>query len=207
MAFAQKQSPYLREFGIDLIWMIVASSGNEPASADLELIFKETHDLVDLRFKFLASANFRDRKLIQSSIKDSVQILNFYRPQRTIAFNIGVAYNKRTNDLPVYVGADLQVAWNTGDTEVDQCLALSNCKRFQGLTNQHLSVGLIPFLGTKIPLTDRLTFTVEFGTQINYHFGTRKYLDAGETLREYKINGLELEFNRFINDIAVVYLF
>lgn len=205
--FAQKQSPYLREFGLDLIWMIVSMSGHETASTDVELIFKESHDELDLRFKFLLSTNFRDRDLIHSYTKDSIQTLNFYRQRKTAAINIGVAYNKITEGLPFYVGADFQMAWHTGDTEVDRCLIGSTCKRFQGLSNQNLSVGVIPFLGTKIPLTDRLMFTVEFGTQINFHFGKRKYLNIENEVQEYQINGLEMQLNRLVNDIAVVYLF
>ncbi|MCR9289892.1 MAG: hypothetical protein NXI23_21160 [Bacteroidetes bacterium] len=205
--FAQKQSPYPREFGIDLIWMIVSTSGHEPASTDVELIFKESHDQLDLRFKFLLSSNFRDRDLISSFTKDSIQTLNFYRQRKTAAVNIGVAYNKITSGLPVYVGVDFQTAWHSGDTEVDRCFVGANCKRFQGLSNQHLSVGLIPFFGTKIPLSDRLMFTLEFGTQINYHFGKRKYLDIEDGVQEYNIDGLELQLNRLVNDIAVVYLF
>lgn len=205
--FAQKQSPYLREFGLDLIWMIVSTSGHEPASTDVELIFRESHDKLDLRFKFLLSTNFRDRNLIGSFTKDSIQTLNFYRQQKTAAVNIGVAYNKITEGLPVYVGADFQIAWHSGDTEVDRCLIGDNCKRFQGLQNQHLSVGLIPVFGTKIPLSDRLMFTLEFGTQINYHFGKRKYMNMDDEVNEYAVNGLELQLNRLVNDIAVVYLF
>lgn len=205
--FGQKQNPFLREFGLDLTWMIVAASGHNPVSTDVELIFKESHDKLDLRFKLLLASNFTERNLIQSSTKDSIQLLNYFRPHRTIALNLGVAYKKIARDLPIYIGVDAAIAWNQGDTEVDQCLIGASCKRFQGLSNQHLTVGLIPHLGTKLPLTDRLMFTVEFGTQISYHFGKRSYMDENEQIGEYRIDGLELELNRLVNDIAVVYLF
>lgn len=197
----------MREFGIDLIWMIVASSGHDPASTDLELIFKEAHHDRDLRFKFLLSSNFRDRDLIHSFSKDSVQTMNFYRMRKKAAVNIGVAFNKVTEELPVYVGVDFQIAWISGETEVDRCLVANNCKRFQGLSHQNLSIGITPFLGTKIPLTDRLMFTIEFGTQIDYLFGKRKYLDQDENVREFSVEGLKPDLKRLVNDIAVVYLF
>lgn len=205
--FSQRQNPFLREFGMDLTWMIVAASGHNPVSTDVELIFKETHDKLDLRFKLLISSNFTERTLMQSSTTDSIQLLNYYRPHRTIALNLGVAYKKITRDLPIYVGVDAAIAWNSGDTEVDRCLIGDSCKRFQGLSNQHITVGVIPLLGTKLPLTDRLMFTVEFGTQINYHFGKRSYMNSEEVIKEYRIDGLELELNRLVNDIAILYLF
>lgn len=203
---------YNTEFGLDMIWVMVPLTGNSLESTNIELLYKEDTGKKDLRFKLTYAAAFQEYEFVKQVRLDSSSIFSYHVPQQSWAFDIGLAPHILVKGQPFYYGADVQLAFRKGSIKAtpeacDPIDADPLCDILRSVDNTNYSVGVIPFLGTKLKLTDRLLFTIEFGTQFNYRIGSHQYLTADNTWKESSINGIEFQLNKWINDLALSYRF
>ncbi len=201
------------EFGIDLIYVIVLSSGHDANRADLELIYRETVDNMDFRFKGIVTSYADEQEFLRrATTDDSTFLYNFYAPRQSYGIHLGLARLINVRKLDLYYGVDLALGFHLGDVLVtrDFCPPgnfFTSCEVEHAIDNLDYTVGVIPFLGGKVALTSRLLLTVEFGAGLHYRLGQRRYLGTGGAEEKATISGFELQLDRFLNDIAVTYRF
>lgn len=208
--FASAQ--YRTEFGLDLTSMIILASGNAASPSTLEIIYKEDTGDKDLRFKFIITSAYNKYELVRRVDFDSLQYFNYAIPTHSYGINIGVAPKFKAKDLNLYYGFDLHFALNKASTAVmtAECNPLENiplCEQLKTLDNTYYTLGLIPFLGGKFNITERIVLTVEFGTELAFFLGHRNYYAGDNQVRKEKLNFFEPQFNRWLNDIALTYRF
>ena len=207
-----QDSPYRTEFGIDLILPLIIASGNTPESADLEIIYRENDIKGDLRFKFIIRSFTNQYEFIERTIIDTIKFFNYYNPRLSYGVDIGFSKNLYKKNMAFYVGTDFHFAYNVGAVTVyrEPCnfslQTAINCEYDRSISNRNFTVGLIPFLGTRVQLSERLFFSIEFGPSLNYHFGKRK-LPGENGIMERAFSQLDMQFNKLLNDFAVLYRF
>jgi hypothetical protein len=205
-------SQYHTEFGIDIISPIILASGANARPTQLELIYKEDTGEKDLRFKFFITSNFDDFELVRRVDIDSSQFYNYAVPTRTYGINIGVAPHFKVQGLHLYYGFDANIALNESYTAVmtsacDPLEDLPLCDQVRSLDNNHYTLGIIPFLGGKLDITERLLLTIEFGTELAFFLGNHNYYAGNDIIKKQKINFFAPQFDRLLNDIAISYRF
>ncbi|MEN0004375.1 MAG: hypothetical protein AAF798_09535 [Bacteroidota bacterium] len=203
---------YNTEFGIDLSPMIVTLTGNRLDHTNIELFYKEDTGEKDLRFRLGFTTSFQETEFVKRVSLEETSIFSYYLPQQIWAIDVGVAPHIKAKGIPLYYGVDVQLAFHMGDVYAtsETCDLIDGnpaCDILRSVGNTHYSIGLIPVLGTKLNLTERLVFTIEFGTQFNYRIGNYQYLDNENNWQKQSINGLEFLLDRGINDIALSYRF
>ncbi len=203
---AQEESPYRTEFGLDLLWTIGIASGWEIQGTEVEIIYKENLPEGDLRFKLQVVTGYPDLEPINSFQFDSLQMTNYYQPTNSYGAALGFGFRSRHESFSFYSGVDLTGSVSFGETVVERCPTGGECVWVGGLKNRDFHLGVVPFLGTKLNLTHRMFFTIEFGTPLLFRFGERKYY-RGQEERSFRIDGPDFQLNRLLNDIAVSYRF
>ena len=209
-AISQQNQIYRIEFGLDLTSMIAVASGHFAQTYDLEMIYKENLEKHDLRFKVIIQSPVGDYEFVNRVTMDSARFYNYFQPSLNYGINAGFARRKSINGLPIYYGIDGNAFLNTGRTVVTE-EPLNEIPLdedfFRVIDNHFFTIGVIPFIGTKLNLTDRMFFTLEFGTGINYNFGERSYMNASQRNATFPIRDFAFSLNRLINDIAISYRF
>ncbi len=210
--FAKSKSQNSIEFGIDLIIPIVMASGNQAKSTGLEFFYKENQPQSDTRFKFSILSNFDEFEPFRRSVVDSMTLYNYYVPGLSLGADIGIAKIIRVKGHNLYYGADLHFSVQQGDVVVsDQLLDgrrdTRPVKTIREYASYDYAIGMIPFLGTKIKLSDHIQFTLEFGPLLQYRFGKRNFLNNKGEDDTYALKQIELFAGRWLNDIAVSYRF
>lgn len=199
------------ELGIDLIIPIVMASGHQAKTTGFEVFYKENQPRMDTRFKFFVQSNFDEFEAFRRSIVDSMTLYNYYVPGISIGTNLGVAKIIRVKGHNLYYGTDFHFSVQQGDVIVsDQLLdgrdprPLKSIREYAAID---YAVGVIPFLGTKIKLSEHIHFTLEFGPLLQYRFGKRSFLNSQGQNDQYALKQIELFAGRWLNDIAVSYRF
>ncbi|RMF24012.1 MAG: hypothetical protein D6765_12295 [Bacteroidetes bacterium] len=203
---AQEESPYRTEFGLDLLWTIAVASGWDIQGTEVEIIYKENLPEGDLRFKLQVATGYRDLELINSFTFDSLRMVNYHQPGNSYGAALGFGFRSRNQSFSFYSGVDLTGSVSFGTTVVERCPTGEECVWVGGLENRDFHFGMVPFLGTKLNLSRRMFFTIEFGTALLFRFGERKYY-RGEEVRSFRTDGPDFKLNRLLNDIAVSYRF
>jgi len=211
LLIGNSQAQNTTELGIDLIIPIVMASGHQAKTTGLEVFYKENQPGMDTRFKFFVQSNFDEFEPFRRSVVDSMTLYNYYIPGVSIGTNIGIAKIIRVKGQNLYYGADFHFSVQQGDVVVSEQLldgrATRPLKSIREYAAIDYSVGVIPFLGTKIKLSERIHFTLEFGPLLQYRFGKRSFLNSQGQNDQYTIRQMELFAGRWLNDIAVSYRF
>lgn len=211
LLIGNSQAQNTTELGIDLIIPIVMASGHQAKTTGLEVFYKENQPGMDTRFKFFVQSNFDEFEPFRRSVVDSMTLYNYYIPGVSIGTNIGVAKIIRVKGQNLYYGADFHFSVQQGDVVVsDQFLDGRDTRPLKSIREYaaiDYAVGVIPFLGTKIKLSERIHFTLEFGPLLQYRFGKRSFLNSQGQNDQYPIRQIELFAGRWLNDIAVSYRF
>lgn len=211
LLIGNSQAQNTTELGIDLIIPIVMASGHQAKTTGLEVFYKENQPGMDTRFKFFVQSNFDEFEPFRRSVVDSMTLYNYYIPGVSIGTNIGIAKIIRVKGQNLYYGADFHFSVQQGDVVVSEQLldgrATRPLKSIREYAAIDYSVGVIPFLGTKIKLSERIHFTLEFGSLLQYRFGKRSFLNSQGQNDQYTIRQMELFAGRWLNDIAVSYRF
>lgn len=199
------------ELGVDLIIPIVMASGHQPKATGLEFFYKENQPHSDTRFKFFILSNFAEFEPFRRSIVDSMTLYNYYIPGISIGANLGAAKIIRVKGHTLYYGADFHFSVQQGDVVVSSQLLEGRdprpLKTIREYPSIDYAIGAIPFLGTKLKLSEHIHFTLEFGPLLQYRFGKRSYLNNQGQDGQYALRQLELFAGRWLNDIAVSYRF
>lgn len=201
---------YSTEFGIDLIIPIVLTSGHQAKTTGVEVFYKENLPDMDTRFKFFITSDVDEFKLFRRSTIDSTFVYNYYLPDFSVGTNIGLAKIIKVKGQNLYYGADLHFSVQRGTSIATDSLLRKGdlptdiIRRYRDFD---YAVGFIPFLGTKIRLSEHIHFTLEFGPLLQYRFGKRSFLNSSGQNDQLSIKYLEFLAGRWLNDIAVSYRF
>lgn len=211
LLIGNNQAQNTTELGIDLIIPIVMASGHQAKATGLEFFYKENQPGTDTRFKFFILSNFDEFEPFRRSVVDSMTLYNYYVPGLSIGTNLGIAKIIRVKGHNLYYGVDFHFSVQQGDVVVsDQLLdgrdprPLKTIREYPALD---YAVGAIPFLGTKLKLSEHIHFTLEFGPLLQYRFGKRSFLNSQGQNDQYALKQIELFAGRWLNDIAVSYRF
>ncbi|MEQ8702403.1 MAG: hypothetical protein RIC19_00725 [Phaeodactylibacter sp.] len=211
--------PYYTQLGADLLPAIIAGGGGNLGYYQIEALYREHRPGGDLRIKvevnnkdyFEGFTPYPGQLLPGSTPEDPRYHQNDLLPRTNLLFSAGLSTYRFSKKLPVYFGADAQagVLFTERITYINsrpqdqmpggytQILSTAN--------HSHVLVGLTPFVGTNIPLTSRLSFSIEFGLPIIYHTGTTSYVTENGDRFDSDISEFNLFDNRPINDLAIFY--
>jgi len=215
----QTFGPYYTQIGADLLPAIIAGGGGNLGYYQIEALYREHRPGADLRIKvevnnknyFEGFTSYPDQLLPGSTLEDQRYHQNDLLPRANLLLSAGLSTYRFSKKLPVYFGADVQagVIFTERVTYVNsrpqdqmpggysQILSTAN--------HSHILVGLTPFIGTNIPITNRLSFSIEFGMPIVYHTGTTSYVTEQSNRFNSNISEFHLFDSRPINDLAILY--
>lgn len=200
------------EFGIDLSNILIWASGGNRSYQEFELIYRESRQGHDLRFKFnIGNYNYFGEELIfarqiEGSQTEQLEYVNVdYQPKISYLSSIGFTRYLKNNDLPIYYGIDGNIGLARGAAATSLRTIRLNGEQNKLLhleQNNLLVFGLTPVLGLKKDLTDRILFGIEFGINMNAVRGQLSYQDENGVRVSRTTNRLDLGLNRLINDIV-----
>jgi len=207
--FAQRNT----EFGIDFDQAIIWAAGGDRDYTELEILYRETSEEGDLRFRLsLLDRNFYQSDFIFSKSLTNVaneKMIVLYDPRLSFLAGIGMSKYMKENKLPIYYGADLSIGVSRGYANTFRTPSLEELFEQQDLIgskgNHWLTLGFTPFLGVKQQLSDRLAFVLEFGLPANYTTGKVQYFDENQKTVSMNFSSFELGFPKFLNDVTVLY--
>lgn len=207
---AQNTKTFKNAIGFDAIPLIVGGSGNQVTQSAMEFTYKRKFKKGEFRIKFLANQRFGTQELLTKVNTLGTDIYSFKQQINSFGLNAGYAFYIHSQKLNLYTGFDLnyRVDTNRFSTHKGDC-ALSfdrDCFLISDLTVKDPTIGLIPFLGIKLPAGKRFTFTVEFGAGFNI-YQTTEIIFGTDQLLTFEDSGFEISSENFINDIAVFYNF
>lgn len=211
--------PYCNQIGVDLLPAIIVGGGGELGHYQIEALYREHQPNGDLRIKieinnkdyFEGFVPYPDQLLPGSTLEEQLYQQNGLYPRTSLLFSVGRSTYRLSQKLPVYLGADAQagVIFTERITYVnDRPLrgVPTGVSTIVGSANHtHILGGLTPFIGTNIPVTSRLSFSVEFGLPILYHTGTTSYITENGERFDANISEFTLFDSRPINDLAIFY--
>lgn len=212
-AKAQVKPFYNTEFGFDIIWAIVATSGHTLDQVDLEFMYRENVDPFDLRFKFTYSTAFENEGdlIFSKRLTDSTSLFNYFVSKRRGQVDVGYAKNQKFSFGSFYYGIDLFFAqtWGRINGYREPCEEGLNviCNDFGRLRDRFSKVGIAPIAGIKLPISERLFFGIEFNFQLGVAFGERSVFDTYTTSSSYSFTQFEIDMDQLISDLAVFYKF
>lgn len=215
----QTYGPYYTQIGADLLPAIIAGGGGKIGHYQIEALYREHQPNGDLRVKIeINSRNYfegfipyPDQLLPGSTLEEQLYHQNDLLPRASILLSVGRSTYRLSQKLPVYLGADAQagVIFNERITYVSDRPPEGMTSGFSSIigtaNHTHILGGLTPFIGTNIPVTNRLSFSVEFGLPILYHTGTTSYITENGERFDVNISEFTLFDSRPINDLAILY--
>lgn len=212
--FSQGTVGHHIEFGVDLTSIIIWASGGDRDYSEFKFIYRESTPDLDSRFKLtISDFNYLGKKVflsrqIENNQPNRLTYLEVgYTPEISYLLSIGLGKYLKENELPVYFGADLNVGLSRGEMRTDLreiTVGKENRMLQKSIQNNLFLLGVNPFVGTKLKITENILFGLEFGININAPLGKLKYQnEAGQTLEE-SFNRLDLGLDRLINDITLL---
>jgi len=212
-SFGQESEEYKNSIGIDAIGGFAAMLGSYNKYDPFELSYIRKGDHLDFRAKFnMNNRNFIQDKILQNRYLDPEKILNFksdFRSKISLQISTGIAKRVKNNILNYYYGFDVFAGINAGKStsRINDESDIFGGQYIGDFSSSSYKVGLIPVIGTKIPLFKRLSFELEFGLPLHYDFGSITYYDETRMLKDVSVKGWEFGFDRFLNDLRFSYNF
>ncbi len=211
--------PYYNQIGVDLLPAIITGGGGRLGHYQIEALYREHQPNGDLRIKievnnrnyFEGFIPYPDQLLPGSTLEEQLYQQNDLFPRASLLFSVGRSTYRLSQKLPVYLGVDAQagVIFTERITYVNDRPLEGMPSGFSSIVGSanhtHFLGGLTPFIGTNIPITDRLSFSVEFGLPILYHTGTTSYITENGDRFDVNISEFTLFDGRPINDLAIFY--
>ncbi len=211
--------PYYSQIGADLLPAIITGGGGKLGHYQIEALYREHQPNGDLRIKIEVNNRnyleglilYPDQLLPGSTLEEQRYHQNDLFPRANLLFSIGRSTYRLSQKLPVYLGADARagVIFTERITYVNDRPLEGMPSGFSSIVGSanhtHFLGGLTPFIGVNIPITNRLSFSVEFGLPILYHTGTTSYITENGERFDVNIAEFTLFDGRQINDLAIFY--
>lgn len=216
---AQESQTFLKEFGIDLTPLIAESVGGH---AGVELIFrKELKKNRKLRLRY--EINQYEPFLADGQVFRAVQLtenewlVNYHDQQLNHGLYLGIQKGFSINGLKMYGGVDLNGQLNRGTVISRHEFGTERLNPFELFSNLHIEgtaqnryrnfqVGVQPFLGIDIQISERLTFFMEMGPKLGYRYSKVPYLADFAVIEHQEQSDILIELVP-IKDIALMFRF
>ena len=209
--FCQELNNYSREFGVNIIPALVIASGGEYPYNEIEIFYREKLTNKQLRFGLIYNnRNLYSQELIVSNliIDNAMDSLVYhtseYSPNPSYQLKIGLVWLKPMSRMEIYYGLDLHLGIQRGITRTLERLIRFNEEEIQPITrlnNSTFHLGMTPLIGSKVELTNRTAFGVEFGIPLYYLFKDVEYVDGSNEIKEGGFSQFNLSLNRLVNSI------
>lgn len=218
---AQTEQPK-QELGIDVLPLIMIGAGEREHRQKLDLIYRRYLEKTNLRIKFnvnkkdIIGENVNVRTFVNndSPCPSGNIIFNQYVAGFNYEINAGLETHRFLNGIPIYYGIDAKYSYNTAsiivfeeNCTIENGTLVTELLPVNNLANKYHTVGVIPFLGMKTMLTENVFLSIEFGTELNHHFGRIRYLNKDKNEETFQISDQGFTLDKLLNDIAISYRF
>lgn len=209
-SYGQNQNTSKNAIGSDFIPFVGIMTGQK-VQAPFELIYKRRFVNGEFRVKLFANSYYKTDPELFFGFSSNVDRFSTSEKQQSKGFSIGYAFYKPLPKLNTYFGADLYYNLEerekfTGFRVCDDVLDPACVSSIEEQTRQP-GIGLIPFVGFSVPISDKIDFALEIGLDFQFNSSETSTTSQGETLRSIRSLGLDISGDHLINDLAFYFNF